>query len=72
MANARFLKVTLNGQMIHKDLEVPQPTPGGLTITDLVALGEMAYDAVGQVCNLSRFAKRMSGETAREPVTLAT
>jgi hypothetical protein len=31
VANARFLKVTLNGQVIHKDLEVPQPTPGGLT-----------------------------------------
>jgi hypothetical protein len=30
-ANARFLKVELNGQVLHKDLEMPGPTPGGVT-----------------------------------------
>lgn len=31
VANARFVKVELNGQMLHKDLEMPGPTPGGVT-----------------------------------------
>jgi hypothetical protein len=30
-ANARFVKVTLNGQVIHENLEMKGPTPGGLT-----------------------------------------
>jgi hypothetical protein len=29
--NARFLKVVLNGQVIHEDVEVKGPTPAGLT-----------------------------------------
>jgi sugar phosphate isomerase/epimerase len=29
--NAKFLKVQLNGQILHRDLEMPSPTPGGLT-----------------------------------------
>ena len=31
IANARFIKVELNGQLLHKDLEMPGPTPGGVT-----------------------------------------
>lgn len=30
-ANARFIKVTLNDQVIHENLEMKGPTPGGLT-----------------------------------------
>lgn len=30
-ANARFLKVDLNGKVIHRNLEMPGPTPGGVT-----------------------------------------
>jgi hypothetical protein len=30
-ANARFLKVTLNGQVIHENVEMASQTPGGLT-----------------------------------------
>jgi len=29
--NARFVKVTLNGQVIHENVEMKGPTPGGLT-----------------------------------------
>ena len=29
--NARFLKVELNGQVLHKNLEMSGPTPGGVT-----------------------------------------
>jgi len=29
--NAKFLKVELNGQVLHEDLEMPSPTPGGVT-----------------------------------------
>lgn len=31
IANAKFLKVELNGQVLHKDLEMPGPTPAGVT-----------------------------------------
>jgi hypothetical protein len=31
IANTRFVKVTLNGEVIHKNLELSGPTPGGLT-----------------------------------------
>ena len=31
IANARFIKVELNGKLLHKDLEMPGPTPGGVT-----------------------------------------
>ena len=31
VANARFLKVTLNGQVIHENVEMKSQTPGGLT-----------------------------------------
>lgn len=31
IVNARFVKVTLNGKVIHKNLELTGPTPGGLT-----------------------------------------
>ena len=31
IANAKFVKVELNGQVLHKDLEMPGPTPGGVT-----------------------------------------
>ncbi|HSJ03077.1 MAG: DUF1080 domain-containing protein [Verrucomicrobium sp.] len=30
-ANGKFLKVELNGQVLHKDLEMPGPTPAGVT-----------------------------------------
>ncbi len=30
-ANARMLKVVLNGQVIHQNLELPKQTPGGVT-----------------------------------------
>jgi hypothetical protein len=30
IANARFLKVLLNGQVIHDNVEMPGPTPGGV------------------------------------------
>lgn len=30
IANAKFLKVELNGQILHKDLEMPAQTPGGV------------------------------------------
>ena len=30
-ANARFLKVELNGQVLHKDIEMSGPTPSGVT-----------------------------------------
>lgn len=30
-ANARFLKVTLNGQVIHENVEMKGPTPSGVT-----------------------------------------
>jgi len=29
--NAMFVKVELNGQVLHKNLEMPGPTPGGVT-----------------------------------------
>ncbi len=29
--NAMFLKVELNGQVLHRNLEMPGPTPGGVT-----------------------------------------
>jgi hypothetical protein len=29
--NAKFMKIELNGQLLHKNLEMPGPTPGGLT-----------------------------------------
>jgi hypothetical protein len=29
--NAKFLKVELNGQILHENLEMPGPTPGGVT-----------------------------------------
>ena len=36
--NARFLKVTLNGQVIHKNVEIMKgPTPGGLTGREVAA-----------------------------------
>jgi hypothetical protein len=31
VANAKFLKVTLNGQVIHENVEMKKQTPGGLT-----------------------------------------
>ncbi len=31
IANAKFIKVELNGQILHKDLEMSGPTPGGVT-----------------------------------------
>ena len=31
IANARFVKVTLNGKVIHEDVEMKGPTPGGLS-----------------------------------------
>ncbi len=31
IANAKFIKIELNGQILHKDLEMPGPTPGGVT-----------------------------------------
>jgi sugar phosphate isomerase/epimerase len=30
-ANARLVKVELNGQVLHENLELPGPTPGGIT-----------------------------------------
>jgi hypothetical protein len=30
-ANAKFIKVTLNGQVIHDNVEMKKPTPGGVT-----------------------------------------
>ena len=30
-ANAQFIKVTLNGQVLHKDVEMRKQTPGGVT-----------------------------------------
>jgi len=30
-ANAHFVKVTLNGQVIHEDVEMKSQTPGGIT-----------------------------------------
>ncbi len=30
-ANAKFVKVTLNGQVIHENVEMKGPTPGGVT-----------------------------------------
>ena len=30
-ANAKFIKIELNGQILHENLEMPAPTPGGLT-----------------------------------------
>lgn len=30
-SNARFLRVTLNGRVIHEDVEIKGPTPAGLT-----------------------------------------
>jgi hypothetical protein len=29
--NARFIEVELNGRVLHRDLEMPGPTPGGVT-----------------------------------------
>jgi hypothetical protein len=29
--NAKFLKVELNGRVLHENLEMPGPTPGGVT-----------------------------------------
>ncbi|MGW8257643.1 MAG: 3-keto-disaccharide hydrolase, partial [Thermoguttaceae bacterium] len=40
--NARFLKVVLNGQTIHENLEVKGPTPGGLTGKE-AALGPLMF-----------------------------
>jgi hypothetical protein len=31
IANAKFKKVTLNGQVIHEDVEMQGPTPSGVT-----------------------------------------
>jgi len=30
-ANAKFIKIELNGRILHENLEMPAPTPGGLT-----------------------------------------
>jgi hypothetical protein len=30
-ANAKFVKIELNGQIIHENVEMKGPTPGGLT-----------------------------------------
>jgi hypothetical protein len=38
VANARFVKVTLNDQVIHENVEIPKgPTPGGLTAREAPA-----------------------------------
>lgn len=31
IANAKFLKIELNGQILHENLDMPGPTPGGVT-----------------------------------------
>src|SRR5512140_639415 len=31
VANGKLVKVTLNGQVIHENLELPHQTPGGVT-----------------------------------------
>lgn len=31
VANAKFIKIELNGQKLHEDLEMPGPTPGGVS-----------------------------------------
>jgi len=31
IANAKFIKIELNGKILHKNLEMPGPTPGGVT-----------------------------------------
>jgi hypothetical protein len=31
IANAKFLKIQLNGQLLHENLEMPSVTPGGIT-----------------------------------------
>ena len=30
-ANAKFIKVVLNGEILHENVEMQGPTPGGLT-----------------------------------------
>lgn len=35
-ANARFLKVELNGKILHEDLEMKGPTPGGVAGREMV------------------------------------
>lgn len=37
LSPARFVKVTLNGQLIHENVEVPGPTAGGLTGKEAVS-----------------------------------
>lgn len=41
-ANAKFVKVELNGQVIHENLELKGPTPGGLTGKE-AAVGPLLY-----------------------------
>jgi len=41
-ANAKFVKVELNGQVIHENLEMKGPTPGGLTGKE-AATGPVLY-----------------------------
>ena len=37
VANAKFLKVTLNGEVIHENVEMKSQTPGGLTGKEVAA-----------------------------------
>jgi len=41
-ANARFVKVVLNDQVIHEDVEMKGPTPGGITHKE-VATGPLMF-----------------------------
>ena len=40
--NARFIKVELNGQVLHKNLEMPKQTPAGVTGKE-VPLGPIMF-----------------------------
>ncbi len=40
--NAKFIKVTLNGELIHENVEMKGPTPGGLTGKE-VATGPLMF-----------------------------
>ena len=42
VANAKFVKVTLNGTVIHENVEMKGPTPGGLTGKE-VAVGPLLF-----------------------------